>query len=70
METRLGCPCGDTIESADSDELVARAMRHLNEKHPGRNYDREEILLMARWQREQEELGSPGRVEPRSPDRS
>ncbi|MFE3060445.1 DUF1059 domain-containing protein [Nocardia sp. NPDC059236] len=36
----------------DSDDLVRRALDHLGRRHPGRSYDREEILLMARWQRE------------------
>ncbi|MFE3280014.1 DUF1059 domain-containing protein [Nocardia sp. NPDC059239] len=52
METRLGCPCGETIVGEDSDDLVRRALDHLGRRHPGRSYDREEILLMARWQRE------------------
>jgi hypothetical protein len=48
MKTRLDCPCGETIEAEDEDALVERVQAHLAVEHPGREYDREAILFMAR----------------------
>jgi hypothetical protein len=47
MELYLNCPCGEVVEGADEDDLVARAEAHLSEAHPGRTYTREQILFMA-----------------------
>jgi hypothetical protein len=47
MKTRLTCPCGTTVTGADEDELVELAQQHLAAEHPGREYDREQILFMA-----------------------
>jgi predicted small metal-binding protein len=43
----LNCPCGTAITAADEDELVERTQEHLRVAHPGREYSREEILLLA-----------------------
>lgn len=47
MELYLNCPCGEVIEGADEDDLVAKAQVHLAAAHPGRTYSREQILFMA-----------------------
>jgi hypothetical protein len=47
VKTTLSCPCGVTITGADEDELVTLTQQHLAEKHPGRMYERDEILFMA-----------------------
>ena len=47
MKTRLNCPCGEYITGTDEDDLVEKVQAHLAEKHPGREYDRDEILFMA-----------------------
>jgi hypothetical protein len=47
MKTRLNCPCGEQISGTDEDDLVAKVQAHLAEKHPGREYGRDEILFMA-----------------------
>ncbi|RDI65464.1 DUF1059 domain-containing protein [Nocardia pseudobrasiliensis] len=47
MKTRLNCPCGEYITGADEDELVTKTQAHLNEKHPGHDYSRDEILFIA-----------------------
>jgi predicted small metal-binding protein len=47
MDTQLDCPCGVHLEGEDEDDLVAKAQAHLAEAHPGHEYSREEILLMA-----------------------
>ncbi|SOC46681.1 hypothetical protein SAMN05660748_0379 [Blastococcus aggregatus] len=47
VEKYLNCPCGEVIEGADEDDLVAKAQAHLSEAHPGRTYTREQILFMA-----------------------
>jgi hypothetical protein len=47
MKTTLTCPCGETIVARDEDELVELVQRHLKEKHPGHEYTREEILMLA-----------------------
>jgi hypothetical protein len=47
MKTRLTCPCGTTITGADEDELVRLVKAHLAAEHPGREYDRDEILFLA-----------------------
>jgi predicted small metal-binding protein len=44
---QLSCPCGEHVTGRDEDELVEKARAHLREKHPGREYTREEILFMA-----------------------
>ncbi|MCZ4521756.1 DUF1059 domain-containing protein [Rhodococcus ruber] len=46
-ERSLRCPCGTTVRGANDDDLVEMAQQHLAEKHPGRNYSRDEILFMA-----------------------
>ncbi len=43
----LRCPCATTLRGADDDELVEKVQQHLAAEHPGREYSREEILLMA-----------------------
>jgi hypothetical protein len=45
--SRLRCPCGTRIEAVDDDELVTLTQEHLAAEHPGREYSREEILMMA-----------------------
>ncbi len=47
MRTTLNCPCGTTVTGTDEDELVERVQDHLREAHPGREYTRDEILLIA-----------------------
>lgn len=46
---RLRCPCGETIEGENEDDLVAKANAHLTEAHPqlAGTYSRDEILFMA-----------------------
>lgn len=47
MKRQLTCPCGEHITGADEDELVVRAKAHLAAEHPGHDYSRVEILLIA-----------------------
>lgn len=47
MKTRLNCPCGEYITAPDEDELVRLVQAHLAAEHPGRTYERDEILFMA-----------------------
>ena len=47
MKTHLTCPCSAQITGADEDDLVAKVQEHLAEVHPGREYDRDMILMMA-----------------------
>ena len=47
MKTQLDCPCGEHIEGKDEDDLVEKAKQHLVDKHPGMEYEREQILFMA-----------------------
>ncbi len=47
MKTRLACPCGETIQGTDEDDLVTKTQEHLAAVHPGREYEREMILFMA-----------------------
>ena len=47
MKRALDCPCGEHIEGADEDDLVEKTQQHLTEKHPGHEYTREEILIIA-----------------------
>jgi hypothetical protein len=49
MKTKLICPCGELIEGEDEDDLVEKANRHLEDKHPdlAGEYTREQILFMA-----------------------
>jgi hypothetical protein len=35
------------MQGADEDDLVEQVQRHLSERHPGMEYDREAILFMA-----------------------
>jgi hypothetical protein len=44
---RLQCPCGELIVGDDEDDLVAKTQAHLADKHPGRDYSRDEILFLA-----------------------
>ena len=46
-KTKLQCPCGEFLQGADEDDLVAKTQEHLRERHPGLEYDREEILFIA-----------------------
>ena len=46
-KTRLQCPCGEFLQGANEDDLVEQAQRHLRERHPNLEYDREDILFMA-----------------------
>jgi hypothetical protein len=46
-KTRLQCPCGEFLQGTDEDDLVDQAQRHLRERHPHLEYDREDILFMA-----------------------
>jgi hypothetical protein len=47
LKTHLSCPCGESIHGTDEDDLVAKVKAHLAEKHPDRDYTREEILFLA-----------------------
>jgi hypothetical protein len=47
MKTRLNCPCGTVITRTDEDELVEKVQQHLASEHPGRMYERDQILFMA-----------------------
>jgi predicted small metal-binding protein len=47
MKTRLNCPCGEMITGKDEDDLVTLTQAHLKEKHPGMDYERDEILFIA-----------------------
>jgi hypothetical protein len=47
VKTHLNCPCGEYIVGKDEDELVELAQAHLSKDHPGREYEREQILFMA-----------------------
>jgi hypothetical protein len=47
QKTRLQCPCGEFFQAQDEDDLVEQAQRHLKERHPNLEYDREDILFMA-----------------------
>lgn len=47
MKTKVNCPCGEQIVGADEDDLVAKVQQHLADKHDGRTYTREQILMMA-----------------------
>jgi len=47
MKTHLNCPCGEVVVGADEDQLVTSVQEHLAEVHPGREYSRDEILIMA-----------------------
>lgn len=46
-KTQLTCPCGEWIEGENEDDLVEKVQAHLKEKHPGMEYEREDILFMA-----------------------
>ena len=47
MKRRLSCPCGEYLEGADEDDLVAKAQAHLAAAHPDLEYSRDEILFLA-----------------------
>lgn len=47
QKTLMTCPCGERIRGKDEDELVELAQAHLAAEHPGREYDRDQILFMA-----------------------
>lgn len=47
MKTYMTCPCGTFIEAEDEDALVEAVQAHLAEKHPGREYSRDQILFMS-----------------------
>jgi hypothetical protein len=46
---RMTCPCGETLVADDEDDLVQKASRHLEERHPHLIgvYTREHILALA-----------------------
>lgn len=43
----VSCPCGSLLEGTDDDELVSSVRAHLSKVHPGLDYERDQILLMA-----------------------
>lgn len=43
----VSCPCGYLLEGSNDDELVLEVQRHLSESHPGLQYGRDQILLLA-----------------------
>ncbi|GAB2987442.1 DUF1059 domain-containing protein [Nocardioides montaniterrae] len=43
----LRCPCAEIIRGDDDDELVEKVQAHLAAEHPGREYTRDEILMLA-----------------------
>lgn len=43
----LRCPCAVTLRGDDDDALVEKVQEHLAAEHPGREYSRDEILMMA-----------------------
>ena len=43
----LVCPCGEAINGSTEDELVERVQAHLAAEHPGHEYSRDQILMMA-----------------------
>ena len=47
MKTRLSCPCGEQVTGTDEDDLVEKVQEHLAQAHPGRMYERDEILFLA-----------------------
>jgi hypothetical protein len=47
MKTHLNCPCGEVVVGADEDQLVTNVREHLTKIHPGREYSRDEILIMS-----------------------
>jgi len=47
MKTHLNCPCGEVVVGADEDQLVTNVQEHLTKVHPGREYSRDEILIMS-----------------------
>jgi predicted small metal-binding protein len=47
MELTLRCPCTEVLTGDNEDELVEKVQEHLQEKHPGREYTRDEILFLA-----------------------
>ncbi len=44
----VDCPCGETIQGDTEDELVTNVQEHLKANHPGHEYTREQILMIAR----------------------
>ena len=47
IKTHLNCPCGEVIVGADEDQLVSNVQEHLTKVHPGREYSKDEILIMS-----------------------
>jgi hypothetical protein len=47
LKRTLDCPCGQRITAEDEDTLVAKAKDHLAERHPDKDYSRDEILFLA-----------------------
>lgn len=43
----VDCPCGELLEGADEDALVEAVQAHLTQVHPGRSYERDQILMLA-----------------------
>jgi hypothetical protein len=46
MAMSLRCPCGERIVDFD-DTFVATVQAHLEQAHPGRSYDADQILAFA-----------------------
>lgn len=44
---RLACPCGEHLDGTTEDELVEHVQAHLKAEHPGHEYTRDQILMMA-----------------------
>src|SRR6476660_6164386 len=59
MKTHLNCPCGEVVVGADEDQLVTNVREHLTKIHPGREYSRDEILIMSWWSAYRDKLNRP-----------
>jgi hypothetical protein len=47
VKTNLSCPCGEQITGTDEDDLVEKVNAHLAANHPGHEYTRDQILMIA-----------------------
>jgi hypothetical protein len=47
MKTTLDCRAASGSLSRDEDDLVEKVQEHLAERHPDRDYTRDEILFLA-----------------------
>lgn len=43
----LMCPCGEYLSGTTEDELIDVVQAHLKAEHPGHEYTRDQILMMA-----------------------